>query len=251
MTVCTSSASNSVEYFGSVIALIRNAYVTDTFARQRQTLGPGVAYDSVFVNCRDESNLCISVGQFSVRFISDDVDWMSVFFALLSQNSSQCFQSFLRVNNTGWVVRGVDNDCLCMYGNQFFHLSHVNLEVFSVSRYNYQVRTVLFNKRTVFREEWCNCHNFGICVSSQCLNYRNQCRGSTAGYEQVGCFDISTETLVQVCSDCFSGFIKTASHGIAVNFDGIGIIKDVFNCLLYFCRSWNAWVTESIVKYVF
>ena len=69
--------------FLCVFAGIRYAYVTDTFAWEGKALGPGVAYDRIFVDRWDERNFNVAVYQFAVRFVSDNVDRMAVFFTFL------------------------------------------------------------------------------------------------------------------------------------------------------------------------
>ena len=78
-----SSHHSKVDIF-AVFALVRNAYIADTLSRQRQGLGVGIADDGVVIDIRNERNNNISVYKFSVWFVSYDIDWMTILFALLS-----------------------------------------------------------------------------------------------------------------------------------------------------------------------
>ena len=106
MTARPGSARNGGIQRLAVRGLLGHIHIADSFAREGQGLGIGIADDGIPVNFRQERHLD-PIGQLPVRLVGDNVNGMTVLRGLFVEDCRQRLIGLPGVDDAGGVIGGV------------------------------------------------------------------------------------------------------------------------------------------------
>ena len=119
---------------GAVGDGIGDADIADALARHGEGLGVGIAHDGVAVYAWDKGHYGVIVHKLAVRLIGDYIDRVAKLRAPALKERSKLTQRLLTVNDTGWVIRGVNDDGLRVRRERAVERFNVYLEALGIGR---------------------------------------------------------------------------------------------------------------------
>ena len=152
MAAGAGSTGDGGEEQGAVSDGIGDAYIADTLARHGEGLGVGIAHDGVAVDAWDKGHDGVIVHELAVRLVGDYIDRVAKLRAPALKERSKLTQRLLTVNDTGWVIRGVDDDGLSVRRERSVERFNVYLEALGIGRDLDKLAAVAGDEHLIFRE---------------------------------------------------------------------------------------------------
>ena len=246
----TSGSADSGVNGSGIFYFIRYKNIADTFARQRQRFTVGVADQRVFIIFGQIRNFHVPIDEFAVRFIGNQIDRMAVGSGFFFQKSDKLTDTFLRINNTGRIVRGVDEDTFCVLIDRSGKPVKVDLEGVRVGRSLCHFCTSGLNENAVFREIRSEDHIF-ITRKGQCAKDNAEGSGSTAGHVKVIGAKRSAKAFIQVRCNGSAGVGISLCGSVTEQIVVIPGIKQFFDCLMNGSRSRDVWISDAEIENIF
>ena len=241
------------QQFFCAVCLISHSQIADALSRKGQGFTEGIGDDGVVVELRCERYLHVGIDQFPVRLVADQVNHRSEFFFLLLQDRRQLRHGFLGIDDTGRIVRIVDDHALCARCDQFLESVQIRLESgFRTLGHGHGLPVVISDIVRILQEVRRKCDDL-ILIIQDSTQHHIQRIGCAGFHDDIFCGIVGAfpaEALVQIVGNRLPGQVKSRIGHISVNHVGIFCIQNIDDRLLHRFRRIHIRVAQTEIVHV-
>ena len=226
-----------------------HCYITDTFSRQGQGFGERITHDGIVIKIGYAGTVYAFKHDLTIRFIRDQINNMTVFLGLFSQDICQSLQCRGGIYHTGGVVGSIDQYCLDLLCQHLFKRLEVDLEVLQIGRNHLQYCPGEIHIRMIFREKRCKSQDL---ISRLRHQTKSMCQRSRRPRRHKNVlFAIGqAESLLQVLRNCLPDTCNTEAGTIAVQFQRFLRRQHMDHTVGKFSGNRNGRIPQAVIKYI-
>ena len=226
-----------------------HCHIADTFSRQGQGFGEGIAHDGIVIKIGYAGAVHTFKHDLTIRFIRDQINNMTIFPGLFSQDICQSLQCRGGIYHTGGVVGSIDQYCLDFLRQHLLKRLKVDLEILQIRRNHLQYRSGEIHIRMIFREKRCKSQDL---ISRLRHQTKSMCqRSRRPGCHENMFFAIrQSEPLLQVLRNRLPDTCNTEAGTIAVQFQRFLRRQHMDHTVGKFSWNRNGRIPQAVIKYI-
>ena len=244
-------AADCCENVGAVGNAGRHHYIAQTLAGQRQALGVGVAHDSVVIDIRHKGHAHAAVNELAVRLVGDEVNAPALLLLRSIEYLRHHPERLLAQNSARGVVgRIYDHRRYVSLTDGILKRGHERLHIVARGRYYYDLRSGIFGKHLVFREERCEQHDLLALADERRHAYRQR-RGRAGCQIYALCRYLVSGSSALLPGCGLSRRHRAGSGRVAVQTQAVPALQELDEGVLHLLRCGNIGVSYAEVENVF